>query len=174
MSYKNIPIGRRSPKIINAIIEVPKMSQNKFEYDEELDVIKLNRVLHSTMAYPCDYGFIPETRSEDGDHLDVLVVISTSLFPGAILSVRPVGVIDMADEKGQDWKIIAIADKDPRTKDLKSMNDLGVHFKKEVQHFFEQYKKLEDKKVKFKKWLGQKDAYRIIKESRERFQKEIH
>ncbi len=174
MSYKNIPIGAKSPKIINAVIEVPKLSQNKFEYDEELDMIKLSRVLHSTMIYPCDYGFIPETRSEDGDHLDVLVVISTHMYPGAILSVRPVGVIDMADDGGQDWKIIAIAEKDPRMKEVKTLADLGMHFQKEVQHFFEQYKKLEDKKVNFKKWLGQKDAYRIIKESRERFSKEIH
>jgi inorganic pyrophosphatase len=174
MSYKNIPIGKKSPKIINTIIEIPKMSQNKFEYDEDLDVLRLDRVLHSTIYYPYDYGFVPETLSEDGDHLDVMLIISTTTFPGCVISARPIGLIDMEDEAGQDWKIIAVAERDPRMKDVDSLSDLGPHFKKEVQYFFEQYKMLEDKKVKFKKWFGQKDAYKIIKKSQERFKNKKH
>lgn len=172
MSYHTIPLGKKAPEIINTVIEIPKGSANKFEYDEETDEIKLDRVLHSPMHYPLDYGFIPQTRSEDGDHLDVLVAVSTPVFSGCVVSVRPIGVVDMEDEAGQDWKIIAVAEKDPRMKEIQSVEDLGVHFKKETQHFFEEYKKLEDKWVKVKGWLGKEDAYRIIKEGAERFASE--
>lgn len=174
MSYHHIPLGKKSPELINAVIEIPKGSPNKFEYDEEMDEIKLDRVLHSPMHYPLDYGFIPQTRSEDGDHLDVLVVVSTPLFSGCVASVRPIGVIDMEDEAGQDWKVIAVAEKDPRMKEIQSVEDLGSHFKKEIQHFFEEYKKLEDKWAKVKGWLGADEAHRIINEGAERFAAEKH
>lgn len=174
MSYHNIPLGKKSPVLINAVIEIPKGCPNKFEYDEKMDEIMLDRVLHSPMHYPLDYGFIPQTRSEDGDHLDVLVAVSTPLFPGCVVAVRPIGVVDMEDEAGQDWKIIAVADKDPRHKTIQSVEDLGEHFKKEVQHFFEEYKKLEDKWVKVKGWLSKEDAHRIIREGASRFAKEQH
>ncbi len=172
MSYHTIPLGKKSPEVVNAVIEIPKGASAKFEYDEDLDVIKLDRVLHSTMHYPFDYGFIPETRSEDGDHLDVLVIVSAPLFPGCMVSVRPIGAIDMEDEAGKDWKIIAVAKKDPRVKNVKTIEDLGEHFKKEVQHFFEEYKKLEDKWTKINGWLGLDEAHKIIKEGAERFAKE--
>ena len=174
MSYHHVPLGKKAPQIINTVVEIPKGSSNKFEYDEETDEIKLDRVLHSPMHYPLDYGFIPQTRSEDGDHLDVLVVVSTPLFSGCVVSVRPIGVIDMEDEAGQDWKIIAVAEKDPRMKEVNSVDDLGTHFKKEVQHFFEEYKKLEDKWAKVKGWLGVEEAYQVINEGAERFAKEKH
>ncbi len=172
MSFKHIPIGNKFPEIINTVIEIPKRAQNKYEYDEEMDEIKIDRVLHSSMHYPLDYGFIPGTRGDDGDHLDVLLVISSEIFPGCIVSARPIGIADMEDENGQDWKIIAVAEKDPRLTEVNELEDMGEHFTKEVQHFFEQYKKLENKKVKFKKFLGKTEAYEIIKIGKEKYDRE--
>ena len=169
MSYHKIPVGKKYPEIINTVIEIPKKSQNKYEYDEEMDEIKVDRVLHSSMHYPLDYGFIPGTRGDDGDHLDVLLVISSEIFPGCMVSARPIGVADMEDENGQDWKIVAVAERDPRLEEVQELEDLGEHFKKEVQHFFEEYKRLENKKVKFKKWLGKNEAYEIIKNGKAKF-----
>ena len=169
MSYSNIKIGAQAPQIINAVVEIPRGSHNKYEYDEELDVIRLDRVLHSPLYYPADYGFVPETRSEDGDHLDVLVIMTGSVFPGCMLSARPIGVLDMEDEEGRDWKIVAVAEKDPRQTKIQSIDDLDEQFKNEIKHFFEQYKMLENKWVKVNGWMGKEDAFRIIKESQNRF-----
>ncbi len=172
MSFKHIKIGKDFPEIINTVIEIPKKAGNKYEYDEEMDEIKIDRVFHSSMHYPLDYGFIPGTRGDDGDHLDVLLVISSEIFPGCVVSARPIGVADMEDENGQDWKIIAVAERDPRLSEIKELEDMGEHFQKEVQHFFEEYKRLENKKVEFKKWLGRKEAYEIIKIGKEKYDRE--
>ena len=172
VGFHQITIGSKVPEVINAVIEIPKGSQNKIEWDEHMDALVLDRVLHSPMFYPLDYGFVPETRSEDGDHLDVMVVSSGGLFPGAVMAVRPIGAIDMEDESGQDWKIIAVAAKDPRFEEIHTLEDLGAHFQKEVQHFFEQYKHLENKWVKLKGWLGKEESYRLIKEAQDRFAEE--
>jgi len=172
MAYSNIPIGEKAPEIVNVVIEIPKGGHNKYEYNENLDEICLNRVLHSAVFYPTDYGFIPETRSEDGDHLDIMVIISEPTFPGCVLPARPIGVLDMEDEEGRDVKIIAVAQKDPRLTEIQSVEDLEHHFKKEVQNFFEFYKKLEDKPVKVHRWSGREEAYRLINKDRKLFEKE--
>ncbi len=172
MSYNNIPIGDKSPNIVNAIIEIPKGSHNKYEYDEQLDLIRLDRVLHSPVFYPTDYGFIPQTRSEDGDHLDVLVMISDRVFSGCLVSVRPIGVLYMEDQKEKDEKIISVAHHDPLLSHLKSIEDVDDFFKKEVHHFFEVYKQLEDKKVKVHHWHGKDLALSIILEAHKRYLQE--
>jgi inorganic pyrophosphatase len=172
MAFSNLPIGDKVPEVINAVVEIPKGAHNKYEYDEALDEIRLDRVLYSSVFYPVDYGFIPETRADDGDHLDVLVIISESVFPGCVVSVRPIGVLDMEDESGRDYKIVAVAEKDPRNKKIESIDSLPEHFEKEVQNFFETYKKLENKWVKIKGWLGKKEAYRVIIEAKNKFDKE--
>ena len=94
-TIQNLPIGDKAPDIVNAVIEVPQGSQNKYEFDEKFGVFKLDRVLYSPVHYPLDYGFIPETRSEDGDHLDVLVIGSDPLFTGCVLEVRPIAIMNM-------------------------------------------------------------------------------
>ncbi len=165
MSLATLDIGQDAPKNINVVIEIPKGSHNKYEYDEKLGVIKLDRVLHSAVFYPCDYGFIPQTRSEDGDHLDVLVVISESVFPGCVVAVRPIGVLDMEDEKGRDYKIIAVSQNDPKLANINDINDLDVHFKKEIVHFFTVYKELEEKWVKVSDWKDKNEAYTIIQQA---------
>jgi len=174
MAYSQIPLGDKAPEIINAVIEIPKGARNKYEYDEETDEIKLDRALHSPLYYPADYGFVPHTRSEDGDHLDVLVIITNSVFPGCYLSVRPIGVLDMRDDSGQDWKIISVAEKDPRQTNINSIDDIDEQYKNEIKHFFEQYKMLENKEVVVNGWMGKEDAYRLINEAKDRFAAEGH
>src|ERR1041384_4821564 len=114
MSLAKVRIGPHAPERVNAIIEIPRGSNFKYEYDEQLDIIKLDRVLHSPLFYPVDYGFIPETRSEDGAHLDVLVVVPAGSFPGCVMAVRPRGLLRMVDEKGEDYKILAVPCGEPR------------------------------------------------------------
>jgi inorganic pyrophosphatase len=172
MSLSTVPIGENAPNTINAIVEIPARSSMKYEYDEKLDTIRLDRVLHSPMFYPVDYGFVPETRADDGDHLDVLVLMSQPAFPGCVLEVRPVGVLDMEDEEGRDWKILAVSTKDPRFKEVEKLDDVDNHLKDEIQHFFEQYKHLENKWATVKGWLDIDEAHKRIKESQERFKLE--
>jgi inorganic pyrophosphatase len=172
MSYATIPIGEKEPKLINVVIEIPRGSHHKYEYDEEMDEIRLDRVLHSPVFYPTDYGFIPHTRSEDGDHLDALILITEPLTTGTIASVRPIGVFNMEDEGGKDWKIVTVADKDPRLTKIQDISDVDEHYKKEIEHFFMEYKKLENKWAKVHGWLGKEEAYRLIEEAKKRFNNE--
>ena len=173
MSYKNLTIGAHAPEVVRVVVEIPKGSHNKYEYDEQTDVIKLDRVLHSTVYYPADYGFIPQTRSKDGDHLDVLVIISEPVFPGCVVNVRPVGVLYMMDQKEEDEKIIAVAEGDPLSAHIKDIDGVGDFFKKEIHNFFETYKKLEEKIVKVHHWHGKDIAYKIITEAKDRYMKEV-
>lgn len=172
MSLADIPIGEKSPDVVNAVIEIPKGSHQKFEYDEKLNVIRLDRVLHSPVYYPTDYGFIPETRSEDGDHLDILLMISDPLFPGCVVSARPIGVLYMEDQKEKDEKIIAVAENDPLLAHMRNIEDVDDFFKKEIHHFFEVYKELEEKVVKVHHWHGKDLALSIIKEAQNRYSEE--
>jgi inorganic pyrophosphatase len=174
MAFKNIHLGDKAPESINVVIEIPRGTSNKYEYDEELDEILLDRVLHSPMFYPTEYGFVPGTRSEDGDHLDIMVLTTYPTFPGCVLKVRPVGVLDMEDEEGIDPKILAVAAKDPHFHEVAELDDVNVHLRKEIGHFFEAYKTLEDKWAKVAGWKGRDEAYRMIREAQERFAAEGH
>ena len=164
--YSHITVGDQSPKTVNAIVEIPKQTSNKYEYDEKLDIIKLDRVLHSPMFYPVDYGFIPDTRSKDGDHLDVMIMTTSPVFTGCLLEVRPIGVLIMTDESGDDEKILAVPLKSPIHDEIQKLSDVPEHFLKELVHFFSEYKRLENgKDVTVKGWLNRKAAYDIIRES---------
>jgi inorganic pyrophosphatase len=169
----DILIGEQFPKVINTIIEIPKDTHNKYEYDEKLDVIKLDRVLHSPMHYPVDYGFIPQTRSKDGDHLDVMIITNSPVFTGCLVEVRPIGVLIMSDEKGEDEKILAVPDKNPSYDHIQKLSDVDDHFLKELVHFFSEYKRLENNKdVTVKGWLSRTESYKIIRLSVKVFQSE--
>ena len=172
MSYEKIPLGDKVPKIINAVVEIPKGSHHKYEFDEELDEIRLDRVLHSPVFYPTDYGFIPQTRAEDRDHLDVLVLVTDPLFPGCVVSVRVVGMLDMEDNAGRDYKIVGVAENDPKLDNIQNIDDLDEQYKKEIVHFFEVYKQLEGKWAKVKGWFSKEEAQVVIKEAKERFAQE--
>jgi len=129
--------------VINVIIEVPKGSRNKYEYDTEMGCIQLNRVLYSSMHYPGDYGLIPQTVSEDGDPLDVLVMVGGPSFPGCIIQARPIGLFRMLDSEEADDKVLAVPASDPLYRDYLEIADIPQHFLAEVAHFFTVYKDLE-------------------------------
>lgn len=165
MNLLQIKIGEKSPEIINAIVEIPKNSQNKYEIDKETGVVKLDRVLYSPVHYPVDYGFIPETHCEDGDNLDVMILGGDPLFPGCLLKVRPIGLLKMIDSGEQDNKILGVQVDNPRfdsIKDIEDIKSLNGHILKEISHFFEVYKNLQGKEVKTMGWEGSEEAKKEI------------
>lgn len=170
MRFTDIPVGEKSPNIVNAIIEIPQGSSNKYEYDPALDRFVLDRVLYSPLYYPTDYGWIAGTLSEDGDPLDILVFATHPTFPGCVIRARPIGVLHMHDEKGEDYKIIAVASTDPRFDEVTKLEDLNKHIRKEIVYFFSTYKQLECKETEILGWYGTDLAYKVINESVEREQ----
>lgn len=168
MNIKGLKAGDKYPEQFNVVIEIPKGSRNKYEYDEDLDVIKLDRVTYTAMAHPYDYGFIPATRSEDGDHLDAFVLLDSSVFPGCLVEARPIGVLYMVDDGEKDEKIISVAAKDVRWEHINDLSQLSPHIPKEIQHFFEHYKDLQGKKVEITGWGGREDAIKMLESSKEK------
>lgn len=156
-------------KSFDVLIEIPKGSRNKYEYDFELKKIRYDRMLFSSMMYPADYGFIPETLALDGDPLDVLVLVTEPTFPGCVMEVKPIGVFHMADEKGPDEKIICVPVSDPIWNRLNDLSDMNPHLLKEIEHFFQVYKDLENKQVDVEGWGDVKEAFAIIAECTKRF-----
>jgi len=144
--YHEVPSGDAAA--FHVVIDLPKGSSNKFEYDEEGGYFKLDRVLHSQMFYPFDYGFIPQTHSDDGDAIDVCLLVTYPTFPGCVVKARAIGMIKTADEKGGDNKIIAVpvSKVDPRFDEMKSIEDLPAHVREELLLHFKEIKKLEKTK----------------------------
>ena len=145
----------------DVLIEIPKGSRNKYEYDFDLHKIRFDRMLFSSMMYPADYGFVPETLALDDDPLDVLVLGHEPTFPMCVMEVKPIGVFHMADEKGPDEKIICVPVSDPIWNDKKDIFDLNPHRLKEIEHFFQVYKDLEKKKVDVGDWGDASEAIKI-------------
>lgn len=146
-AQNGINMSKEKPITFDVLIEIPKGSRNKYEYDFNLHKIRFDRMLFSSMMYPGDYGFIPETLALDQDPLDVLVLGSEPTYPMVVMEVRPIGVFHMTDEKGPDEKIICVPVSDPLWCDSKDLSDLTPHRLKEIEHFFQVYKDLEEKKV---------------------------
>lgn len=157
-------------KTFDVLIEIPKGSRNKYEYDFKLRKIRYDRMLFSSMMYPADYGFIPETLALDGDPLDVLVLVTEPTFPGCVMEVKPIGVFHMADEKGPDEKIICVPVSDPVWNKLTDLSDMNPHLLKEIEHFFQVYKDLEQKKVDVEGWGDVNEAKEIIEQCVDRFE----
>lgn len=147
---------------IEVIVEIPSGSRNKYEYDHARHRFVLDRILYSSVHYPCDYGFIEGSLADDGDPLDVLVVISAPTFPGCVVRARPIGVLDMADEKGHDYKVLAVAHDDPRWEGAATLSDVSPHRLREIENFFQTYKTLEHRATDVKGWLGPTEAWQII------------
>jgi inorganic pyrophosphatase len=166
MSLLNAKIGDHAPDVVNAVIEIPRGSTNKYEVDAETGLIHLDRVLYSPLFYPFDYGYIPQTHYLDGDPLDVMVLLSHPTFPGCIIEVSPIGVLQMSDEKGPDEKILCVAKKDPRYGYRTSLSQLNEHTLKELTHFFEVYKTLEEKSVEIGAWSEREEAIKLISQYR--------
>jgi len=138
--------------VVEALIEIPKGSSNKYEYDRERRTVRLDRVLYSPVHYPTDYGFIPHTLAEDGDELDIMVMISTPTFPGCLVEARLLGALEMTDEKGRDIKILAAALRDPRMDRFHTLRDVSPHRLREIEYFFTIYKDLEGKTTLVNGW----------------------
>jgi inorganic pyrophosphatase len=141
--WRDLKSGPDVPEVVNVIVEVPKGSRNKYEYDEETGTIKLDRVLYSSIHYPGDYGLIPRTLYDDGDPLDVLVMVGEPSVPGCIIQARPIGLFKMLDREQRDDKVLAVPASDPLYRDYQDISDIPQHFLAEVAHFFEVYKDLE-------------------------------
>jgi len=172
--WEMVPLGDKAPDVVNVIIEIQKGSQNKYEFDEALGVFKLDRVLYSPFHYPLDYGFIPQTRSEDGDHLDALVIGSDPVPLGTLVAARPIGLFRMIDSGDPDFKILAVQKANPRFDTLTDLADVEKwqpHLLKEIAHFFERYKDLQGKKVEIQGWDNAAAAKDAIKAAAEAYNK---
>ena len=156
-------------KTFDVLIEIPRGSRNKYEYDFDIKRIRFDRMLYSSMMYLADYGFIPETLALDNDPLDVLVWFTEPSFPGCVVEVKPIGVFYMSDDKGDDEKIICVPVSDPIACKMNDLSDLNEHFTKEVEHFFQVYKDLENKTVEVRGWGDRVAAEALIAECTERF-----
>ena len=165
----DIDPGPDLPEIVRMIVEIPQNSANKYEYDGNLGVFRLDRALYSPLHYPGDYGFIPGTLADDNDPLDVLVLVQQPSYPGVMIEVRPVGVLNMVDSDQKDQKILAVPNRNPRYDQIHTIDQVFPHTLRETEHFFTIYKELEGKRTKMKGWLGPREAREVIRRSRDRY-----
>jgi inorganic pyrophosphatase len=154
---------------MEVFVEIPKGNNNKYEFDKERGVFRLDRVLYSPVYYPADYGFLQDTLADDGDPLDAMVLTTFPTFPGCMIQARIVGMFIMEDEKGRDEKILGVPVRDPRFNKIHSLDDLEGHILKEVGHFFSVYKNLEEKEVKVMGWAGITEAMETIEKAKQSY-----
>ncbi|GGH05649.1 inorganic diphosphatase [Silvibacterium dinghuense] len=169
INYLELPIGKDMPEVVEAVIEIPLEGINKYEYDKQLGVFRLDRNLYSPVHYPGDYGFIPSTLSDDGDPLDVLVLVDAPSFPGCVMQVRPIGVLEMLDQGVLDEKILAVGKNNPRYKGVNDYSEIYPHILREITHFFSIYKDLEGKRVEIHGWHGADYAKEHIQKAAQNF-----
>ena len=151
------------------LVEIPRGSRNKYEYNEELGAITLDRFLFSSVVYPTDYGFIPETWAEDDDPLDAMVCVSEPTFPGCMIAVKPIALFKMRDDKGVDDKVLCVPVSDPNWNSMESLEDIPQPLRDEISHFFSIYKQPEGKVVKVDGWHDLGTAQQCIAEARQRW-----
>ncbi len=161
--------GPDSPELVRMIVEIPKNSTNKYEYDPALGVFRLDRPLYSPMHYPGDYGFIPGTLAGDGDPMDIIALVENASFPGCLIEVRPIGVLNMLDQDAMDQKVLAVPHKSPRYLEVHAAEQVAPHIRRELEHFFEIYKELEGKTTKMGGWGGPRQARDVIVKSRQAY-----
>ena len=163
--WHSVNYGEEAPEVVTAIIEIPKGSKAKYELDKESGMLKLDRVLFSSIHYPANYGFIPRTYCDDKDPLDILVICSVDVQPMCLIDAKVIGVMQMIDNNEEDDKIIAVANNDMSVRHINDISELPPHTLLEVRRFFEDYKKLELKEVVVEQFLGREKAYEIIQQS---------
>lgn len=161
--WRDIPSGDKIPEVVNVIIEVISGSRDKYEYNLEWEAFVLDRVLHSSVVFPVEYGFIPQTWFDDDDPLDVMVLSYEPMEVGCVVKARAIGLLIIEDEEGEDPKILSVPMRDPRFNGFHDLNDVHPHTLREIQEFFETYKRLEPRKwVKFKAWKNAEEAKKTI------------
>jgi inorganic pyrophosphatase len=163
--WHGVEPGEQAPRIVNAVIEIPQGSRAKYEIDKPSGLLKLDRVIYSSFYYPMNYGFIPQTYGDDKDPLDILVITSLSVQPLTIMEAKIIGVMQMVDSGDADDKIIAVADKDPSVNHYNNIEELPKHFFDELRHFFEEYKKLENKMVIVEEFGDKATALNIVRDA---------
>jgi inorganic pyrophosphatase len=162
-------LSHRFPDVLEIVVEIPGRSRNKYEFDEAAEVFRLDRVLSSAVFYNFDYGFVSGTRGDDGDHTDALLLIDEPTFTGCRVWARPVGVLDMRDDKGGDIKVLCVAVGDPLYEHVTDLEQVSPHKRREIEHFFETYKLLEQKEVEVAGWRGGVEARAMLRADRERW-----
>lgn len=172
--WKEIPTGPSIPEIIYAVVEIPKGSRNKYEYDKDMEAFTVDRVLYSPFTYPAEYGIIPQTLWDDGDPMDILVLMREPTFPGCVIEVRPIGIMRMIDGEDTDDKILSVPVNDPIYKDVKNIDDVTDSLLNEIKHFFKEYKTLEGKKTKILGWEGAEAASKALFHSMELYRKKFY
>lgn len=171
--WHDLSTGKDAPEIVSGIIEIPKASRAKYELDKDSGMLKLDRVLYSSMYYPANYGFIPRTYCDDGDPLDILVLSNITIQPLCIVRAKVIGVMQMLDGGEADDKIIAMAADDISVSHINDISQLPIHYLNEIKSFFEDYKKLENKTVKVEEFLGKDVAINIINQAMVDYQTKI-
>src|SRR4051794_8524627 len=171
--YMMISPGTDIPSVVNMIVEIPKGKRNKFELDKETGLIKMDRYLYSSAVYPGDYGFIPQTLAEDGDPLDVLVMVNEPTFSGCLIEARVVGLFRMRDKGHNDYKVLGVPNKDPLFAEMRALADVPRHFLREVEHFFSTYKQLEGATVEALGWGSHEDGAAEVRASIDRFRQTL-
>jgi inorganic pyrophosphatase len=172
--WHGVSPGESAPRIVNAVIEIPKGSRAKYEIDKPSGLLKLDRVIYSSFMYPINYGFIPQTYGDDKDPLDILVLSSISVQPLCLMEARVLGVMQMVDQGDADDKIIAVATNDPSVNYMNNIEELPQHFFNELRNFFEEYKKLENKIVKVDEFQDKASALKIIETALKYYQDTFH
>ncbi len=160
--------------MVNAIIEIPVGTRNKYEVNKETGAVKLDRVLYSAMTYPAEYGYIENTLAGDGDPLDILVISTEPSFPGCVVPARVIGYLEMYDNGKEDFKVIAVVDVDPRYQEIQSLSDLSSFTLKEITNFFENYKTLQNIEVVVKGYHSKEEAFEVIEKSRKCYEERSH
>ena len=168
--WHDLPPGGGAPDDMNVVVEIPRGSRNKYELDKKTGMFRLDRVLYSSVHYPGDYGFFPQTYAQDDDPLDAIVMTTVPTFPGCVIDVRPIALFRMRDKGEMDEKVLCVPAKDPLYDHYRGMGDVAPHYLKEVQHFFEVYKDLEGGRVQALGWEDGDAARRVIMESMARYQ----
>lgn len=171
--WHDIPTGPDVPNVVTAIIEIPANERNKYELDKELGIFRLDRVLHSAVHYPGDYGFLPRTLGDDGDPLDVMVLMTIPVFTGCLVDVRPIGLFHLIDRGAADEKVIAVPVADPYSEGLHELDDIPQHALKEIEHFFQVYKDLEGTRTVTRGFEGAAEARQAILQSMENYRKKF-
>ncbi len=169
--WKDLEPGPSVPEVVYAVVEIPKGSRNKYEYDKDMEAFALDRVLYSPFHYPAEYGIIPKTLYDDGDPMDIMVLMDQPTFPGCVIETRPIGIMRMIDGDDNDDKILGVPINDPRCNDINDISDVSSHLLDEIAHFFKEYKHLEGKVTEVLGWENAEKAFEAIEHSIELYKK---